>query len=39
MRIDKKFEIEDVVFLITDDDQHQRIVTGIKISKKACYID
>ena len=33
MRIDNKFEIEDVVFLITDDDQHQRIVTGIQISK------
>lgn len=32
MIIDNKFNIEEVVFLITDEDQKQRIVTGIQIS-------
>jgi hypothetical protein len=35
MRIDNKFEIEDVVFLITDIEQRQRLVTGIQISKNS----
>ena len=33
MRIDNKFEIEDVVFLMTDSDQLPRIITGIQIYK------
>jgi hypothetical protein len=33
MKINNKFNIEDVVFLITDDDQLHRIVTGIQISQ------
>lgn len=33
MTIDNKFEIEDLVFLITDTEQKIRIVTGIQINK------
>lgn len=33
MIIENKFEIEEVVFLITDSEQSQRIVTGIQINK------
>ena len=33
MTINNKFEIEQIVYLITDIDQTQRMVTGIKISK------
>lgn len=31
MVIDNKFEIGDVVYLKTDRDQYERIITGIKI--------
>lgn len=33
MLIENTFEIEEVVFLITDTEQVQRLVTGIQISK------
>ena len=33
LKRNNKFNIEDVVFLITDDDQLHRIVTGIQISQ------
>jgi len=32
MKINNKFNLEDCVFLITDEDQKTRIVTGIQIS-------
>ena len=32
MTIDNKFNLKDVVFLITDPDQHKRLVTGIKVT-------
>lgn len=35
MRIDNKFEIEDIVFLITDTEQKMRFVTAIQISKNS----
>jgi len=34
MNIDNKFEIEEVVFLITDNEQSLRIVTAIQVSKR-----
>lgn len=33
MTINNKFEIESVVFLLTDENQYMRIITGIQISK------
>ena len=33
MNINNKFELEEIVFLITDNDQYQRIITGIQIYK------
>lgn len=33
MNINNKFELEEIVFLITDTEQKERIVTGLKISK------
>lgn len=33
MTINNKFELEEVVFLITDVDQTQRMITGITINK------
>jgi hypothetical protein len=33
MKIDNKFNLEEVVFLITDADQYARIITGIQIYK------
>ena len=33
MKINNKFDIEQIVYLITDADQSQRIVTAIQISK------
>lgn len=33
MNINNKFELEEIVFLITDNDQQQRIITGIQVSK------
>jgi len=33
MTINNKFELKQVVFLITDNDQYQRIITGIQISQ------
>jgi len=33
MTINNKFEIEQIVFLITDDDQQKRIITGIQVCK------
>ncbi len=35
MLIENVFEIEEVVFLITDSEQVQRIVTGIQIGKNS----
>lgn len=35
MLIDNKFNIEDIVFLITDSDQSHRIITGIQVTKNA----
>jgi hypothetical protein len=35
MRVDNKFELEDIVFLITDTEQNARIVTAIQISKNS----
>jgi hypothetical protein len=35
MTIQNKFELEEIVFLITDTDQYQRIVTGIQVSKNS----
>jgi len=37
MSIDNKFEIGEIVFLITDTDQSQRMVTGLTI-RKDCII-
>ena len=37
MLIENVFEIEEVVFLITDSEQVQRIVTGIQIGKNSKY--
>lgn len=33
MEINNKYKIEEVVFLITDEEQLMRIVTGIQINK------
>lgn len=33
MIIDNKFNLEEVVFLITDTDQYARIITGLQVSK------
>jgi len=33
MKIDNKFELEEIVFLITDSEQCLRIVTGIQVNK------
>ena len=33
MEVNNKYEIQDVVFLITDEDQSPRIVTAIQISQ------
>jgi len=33
MIINNKFELEEIVFLITDNDQYQRIITGIQYCK------
>jgi hypothetical protein len=33
MKIDNKFELEEIVFLITDSEQCLRIVTSIQISQ------
>lgn len=33
MKIDNKFNLEEVVFLITDTDQYARIITGIQVYK------
>jgi hypothetical protein len=35
MLIENKYKIEDVVFLITDIEQAQRIVTAIQVSKNS----
>jgi len=32
MKIETKFNLEEIVFLITDNEQLQRIITGITIS-------
>lgn len=32
MEVNNKFNIEECVFLITDDDQRTRIVTGFQVS-------
>lgn len=33
MKIDNKFNLEEVVFLITDEEQLMRIITGIQVYK------
>ena len=35
MNVDNKYKIEEIVFLITDNEQHQRMVTAIKITKNS----
>ena len=35
MKIDNKFNLEDIVFLITDTEQKARIVTAIQVSKNS----
>ena len=35
MKIDNKFNLEDIVFLITDTEQNARIVTAIQVSKNS----
>jgi len=34
MLIDNKFNLGEIVFLKTDEEQHERIITGITISHK-----
>ena len=29
MKIDNKYELEEVVYLVTDRDQYERVITGI----------
>lgn len=35
MTINNKFNIEEIVFLITDTDQSKRIITAIQVSKNS----
>jgi hypothetical protein len=35
MQINNKFELEEVVFLITDTDQLSRIITGFQVTKNS----
>ena len=37
MEINNKYKIEDVVFLITDEEQLMRIITGIQICKNGLF--